>query len=226
MAHPKPRAGEGKYSPQLYNTYLHAERDDCLVRYLLARGFLAPHSNILDFGAGPGFLADAICRVLGEPDITCVESSESMAQHLSDKQYRVFHSLDAIDETLRFDVVIMKEVIEHVPNPINILYAIRRRMNQGAQIFISTPAGQHRTAHPNPQNLPAFNTPGHIQCFGERSLELALRSTGFRDFEFCYVDAFYPDHDESPTAVDERTRLAYKRFKEGRYPHLTFFGRA
>lgn len=225
-ANPPQGSGEGKFSDKLYETYLKAERDDNLVRFLHSMNFFNSYSKILDFGAGPGFLCDAIKRILKEPDITCVESSKSFVEHLISKGYQVFLDLESIPISVKYDAIIIKEVIEHLQDPVSVMRSIKEHIHENSKLLITTPAGDWATnSHPSRQNLGAYQERTHIHYFTEKSLKLCVKLVGFSRCDYCYIDSFYPANLDKKSAeqFDKRHINAYENYQKGRIAHLTYF---
>ncbi|MDY6802579.1 MAG: class I SAM-dependent methyltransferase [Cyanobacteriota bacterium] len=221
----EPSSGEGTYSDKLYTNYLKAERDDNLVRFLHSINFFNSYSKILDFGAGPGFLSDAIKRILGEEtNISCIEASKSFTEHLIGKGYTVYPNFDGLPQDFKFDSAMVKEVIEHLQDPVSLMTSLRKHQSENAQILITTPAGDWRDrSHPERAKLGVYQDKTHIQYFTEKSLKLCLKKAGFSYFNYCYLDVFYPNLDRNVLEVDKRAKTAYKNYHNGTYQHLTYF---
>jgi SAM-dependent methyltransferase len=216
-------SGEGTYSDKLYKNYLHAARDDKLVRFLHGMNFFNPFSRILDFGAGPGFFSDAVRRILIDPDITCVEASDSMRRHLESKGFRVFSQLEEVPSSEKYNSVIIKEVIEHVFDPVSILKGIKKIIAPNGKVLVTTPAGDHRSTCQQRNKFGAYQEKTHIHFFTESSLIYASRLAGFERVGYCYIDSFYPGLSQELYEIDRRTRQAYEKYSRGTYQHLTFF---
>ena len=123
-----------------------------------------------------------------------------------------------------FDAVIVKEVIEHVHDPVGLMRSVADRLAPGGSVFLSTPAAD-MPGRPDvrPTAMPAYRDPWHVQFFTLKSVGKWLAAAGLRDARYVYVDAFYGFQDQRPEAVDERTREAYRRHIEGCTSHFTVF---
>ena len=98
---------------------------------------------VLDIGAGNGLLG-RIVRAL-DPSITIdgVEPSEAGASQAAE-QYRTFHNGYAEDflrehPDLRYDVVVLNDVIEHLADPVAFLRGLREAVGPTASFLLSTP---------------------------------------------------------------------------------------
>lgn len=218
-----PKQGEGTGSLEvLKKTYLHKERDDELIRSFLRIGLIQPGAKVLDFGAGPGFLSDALRRVLnGQIVIDCVESSPIFRDYLLSKNYNLADELEAD----AYDLVILKEVIEHVDQPVEslekILYALNPRTGY---CYLTTPAGDWAgrcKAKSNRENWQTFKDPTHVHFFTEDSLLLSIKKAGFLSSQYIHIDEFYPPN-IGKKGSELRTNQAYINYERGSYPHLTY----
>jgi len=215
---PSPKAGEKNVFPRHWQV-----RDERLVSYLLSRNFFNQHSGILDVGAGPGFLLQAIKKILPDVHITCVEPSSFYTESLHCCEFSVYSNIEQIPEGKSYTSVIVKEVIEHVPNPLETLKKIKAVLSNTGEVFVSTPVGDFFPSSPHKHKLHTYTDPYHIHFFTRRSLEYCLRQAGFNHIRYCYVDSFYPADDNSLAAVNERTKNAYRKFFRGEPFHLTYF---
>jgi SAM-dependent methyltransferase len=78
----------------------------------------------------------------------------------------------------KFDVVSAIEVVEHAPQPLTVLREIRRALRPGGVFFLTT-----GNARPFAEKLTrwSYMTPEvHMSFFEPKTLELAMRSSGFR----------------------------------------------
>jgi SAM-dependent methyltransferase len=168
---------------------LYRRRNEALVGTWRRRGFLSEDSRLLDVGAGTGHLVRTVRRLLPRTRICCVEQSPTLASGLAEQGFEVLRDLAALPAERRFDAVLLIEVVEHVADPVALLAQLRRRLAPGGRIFLTTPCGELRTGS---RRTNAYDTPEHVHFFTEASLRLAVRSAGFADVAYEYVDALYP----------------------------------
>ena len=182
---------------------MYAERNERLVAFWEERKFVTGSSRMLDVGAGTGHLARSVRGKLPEIEMHCVEESENLRGRLERQGLTVSKELDSISSNRSFDAVLLIEVIEHVADPVNFLNRLRKHLNPGGQIFLTTPCGELRNGS---RATNAYDTPEHVQFFTEKSLRLAIQKAGFRDITYEYIDALYP-HGASVLSL-----AAFKRF--------------
>ena len=168
---------------------MYAERNERLVAFWEDRRFVTGSSRLLDVGAGSGHLARSVRRRLPGIEIFCVEESEPLRDRLGHQGLTVSKNLDSISPDRSFDAVLLIEVIEHVPDPIDFLDRLGRCLNPKGRMFLTTPCGELRNGS---RATNAYDTPEHVQFFTEKSLRLAVKKAGFRDITYEYIDALYP----------------------------------
>lgn len=122
---------------------------------------------VLDFGCGDGKLLNVLLeigwRTFG------IEPS-------SDVAFLRHSRLETIPSTPQFDLVLMHHVLEHMPQPLDILRALSRAMKPGAAMFISVPRldtlPQHRDFHY------CVNARTHLVSFSQACLRELLARAG------------------------------------------------
>jgi cyclopropane fatty-acyl-phospholipid synthase-like methyltransferase len=182
---------------------MYAERNERLVAFWEERQLVTGGSRILDVGAGTGHLARSVRRRLPGIDIHCVEESVTLRDRLDHQGFAVSQNLDAISSDRSFDAVLLIEVIEHVPDPVDFLNRLRGLLDPKGQVFLTTPCGELRNGS---RATNAYDTPEHVQFFTEKSLRLAVEKAGFSSITYEYIDALYP---WSPNVLSFAT---FKRF--------------
>lgn len=207
----------------LEKNYLQSERDKHLVEELISHGLIWEGIRILDYGAGPGFLSGALRNEFGfDIDLDCYEPSPVFIQYLIDKKFRCVTDLSKNE----YDFIIMKEVIEHIDDPIESISRLRGCLNRDyGKIFLSTPAGdwsrKRGTTAANRDHWATFRDKSHIHFFTEESLTLLMNKLGFRRLDYVYFDNFYPKNIGQPGAK-KRYLDAYRANRNGKSPHLTY----
>ena len=198
---------------------LYTQRNRRLIEFFVAAGFLRPGSRVLDVGAGAGHIADAIRQRLPDAAMTCVEGDPASQASLRARGYPCQAALDGPGEA--FDAILLIEVIEHVPRPIEFLTACAARLAPGGRLFLTTPCGQ--TARGN-RRTRAYDTPEHVQFFTEASLRRACAEAGLALEGFQTLTLMYPRRPGWRAAIDTlKHRLVglRERFIERR--HLISF---
>src|SRR5262249_26617361 len=142
--------------------------------------------RLLDIGAAQGALLEEAAR-LGF-DAEGVDHCEDNVQRACAKGLKVKHlSVEDLDDESAFDVITMMDIIEHLPNPVDVLKRVARALKPGGELVVYTP--NHRAAvvllarglHACGIRFPVREIFGrnHICFFDDQSLPRALTSTGF-----------------------------------------------
>lgn len=150
--------------------------------------------SILDIGSGPGFfLLEGKKRgwkTLGiEPSKQAVENSKSLGLDIIEDLF----SPSLANESGKFDVVHMNNVLEHIPDPRSILKAIYNLIKHGGLLCVSVP----NDYNPFQQVLREVCNyepywvapPEHINYFNVESLERLFKKMGF---EVILKEATFP----------------------------------
>jgi len=141
--------------------------------------------KLLDVGCGPGqFLL--IARQRGWT-VAGVELAHAAAQQARSYDLDLFEG--RIDEFASctdtcFSAVTCFEVLEHVPDPVEMLLNIRRLLDGDGLLVISVPNSDDRFCLR--QDDPASMPPIHLNFFNRRSLQAALTRAGF-ETTWCYT---------------------------------------
>jgi SAM-dependent methyltransferase len=165
----------------------------------------SPCGQLLDVGCGGGhFLArmkELGWQVRGvEPDAEAV----SMAR---ERDLNVFHGMlaDARFPANEFDAVTMNHVIEHVPDPIELLQECRRVLKTSGRLVIVTPntasLGRSRFA----RAWRGWEPPRHLFLFTPKTLRLSAERAGLQ------IETLRTTARLAPPMWMESTRLCDKR---------------
>ncbi len=105
---------------------------------------LAQNARILDFGAGAGCIGEAL-KALGYDQIYAVELDRSVHPRLNSIYKEVSESVDSLQQP-QFDVLLVMDVLEHVPNPEALLNELIKKISPGGSIILSLPNVGHWSA--------------------------------------------------------------------------------
>ncbi len=98
-----------------------------------------------------------------------------------------FEHRDVADVAAEFDVIYCSEVIEHLPQPIPFLRALRSILAPGGVVFLTTPDMGHRSLPRGARDLIAteeIRPPEHLLYLGRPALSAMLEESGFGDVRF------------------------------------------
>jgi 2-polyprenyl-3-methyl-5-hydroxy-6-metoxy-1,4-benzoquinol methylase len=80
-----------------------------------------------------------------------------------------------------FDVIVMTELVEHLPEPRPFLRQAKRLLSPGGLLYLTTPNGQGLSGRLLGIQWSAAAPPEHLHLFSPRSLGLLLAAEGFGD---------------------------------------------
>jgi SAM-dependent methyltransferase len=98
-----------------------------------------PEARLLDVGCGTGWLADHFrdyTGLDGSPDAVAAATARDRNVRLHD----VAEPLPVEDAS--FDGVVMKDLLEHVPDPVALVREVHRVLRPGGRVFASSPDAQ------------------------------------------------------------------------------------
>ncbi len=149
----------------------------------LIRQHLVSGAEICDFGAGSGHFAelllkDGLATGVYEPS---PRRGETLWSKLS--RYERFLGVIGPDDARLFDVVIMAEVIEHVPDRVldQTLERVRRLLRTGGTVIVTTPNDENivQAQLLCPECRRTFHPWQHVRSYTYQSLEKQLKDYGF-----------------------------------------------
>ena len=150
---------------------------------LLARTRLGRYrlsGRLLDVGCGAG----AVLRTMSAEGWHAEghEISEAVADRLQKEGFRVhIGPLEDLDVgPVLFDVLVMSEVIEHLPAPHVTLKAAHRLLRPGGALYLTTPNFGSLSRRVLRDQWRAIQLPEHLSYFDPRSLRALLLRADFR----------------------------------------------
>jgi len=78
-----------------------------------------------------------------------------------------------------FDAITMSHLIEHVPDPIELLKECRRILKPGGRVVVTTPNSSSWAHRLMKEHWRGLEPPRHLHVFGPSSIEQTLRKAGF-----------------------------------------------
>ncbi len=183
--YPPPRVCDGFYSSAFYGNYRTLEdRRRGRDRYFSASMYTDPRElasliaayspeTLLDYGCGTGAF---LLRLREEFGIRG-DGLEIGAQ-ARDAARRYGLRLAATARELpqsSYDMVLLLEVIEHVPDPVAFLEGIAGLIAPGGRLVITTPAVDNPVARWLPGICDHYTAPSHVSLFTVRSIDRLLR---------------------------------------------------
>jgi 2-polyprenyl-3-methyl-5-hydroxy-6-metoxy-1,4-benzoquinol methylase len=143
---------------------------------------VAPGARILDVGCGAGYFLRIANRLGAIAE--GIEPSEVAAQRAKDVGLSVFQGTleDFADRfpDRQYDLITSNHVLEHVPEPVRTLSAMRRLLAPRGLIWIGVPNAACSFCQTMKGNWHSADLPYHLMQFTPQSLEHAGRLAGLR----------------------------------------------
>lgn len=183
--------------------------------------------SVLDFGCGPGSFLALLRDEFGFQDVHGLDINRDSAEIA--RRFYGIPVAGSIDELRRsvYDVVLLIEVIEHIPDPAQFLSKVATLIKPGGRLLITTPAVGNPIGRWLPAQCPHYVAPNHVSLFTQRSLRLLLERCSLQierielDEEFWLLTAaayaaFYELDFASPTNDGDQSDLLYRPNALGR----------
>lgn len=169
----------GKYD------YYHVESIDAVTKAAIPwpmRRFLSQHpasGQLLDVGCSTGKFMLAANRAGWTVSGVELSASAAKTAHAVTQAQVWTGTIEEIDPSLSFDAVTAWEVLEHLPDPVAFLAAIRSRLKTGGRLGLSVPNWQSPWMRQSaaPEHWPPF----HLTYWTPLTLHGLLASAGLQD---------------------------------------------
>jgi len=146
---------------------------------------LSKDAKVLDIGAGSGAIG-AQLKQGGFTNLNAVEIDARARDHIQPIYHRVEDSIQPFQrENAKFDLVLLLDVIEHMPNPKEFLEQVRGLVKENGIAIVSVPNIAHWSVRV-PLLFGIFNytergllDKTHLQFFTRRRLHDMVASAGF-----------------------------------------------
>jgi len=154
------------------------------------RGIEGKSLHVLDVGGGTGWLADiarsADSRVV---DTWVVDLDDTARMRAEANGHRFLHGrIEDFESPEKFDLILMLNLIEHLPRPDLILERAARMLSSNGRIVIKTPNFRSLDAilfrH---RSWGGYHCPRHFVLFSHESLTRALSVAGLTAEQFFYT---------------------------------------
>lgn len=185
--------------------------------------------RLLDVGCGVGHFLN-VMKLFGW-DTWGIEQDFD-AKQVANKQHHI------IDEHIlrnnnnlhdSFDLITMTQVIEHIPNPKDLLVAIHKILKNTGTIYITTPNAGSHIALKYGIDWRGLECPRHVCLYNPNSLKQLLMSTGY-EIEICRTRFAPSDWFESHILRTQRVKnknsflekLNYRKYFYFLFPNILF----
>lgn len=142
------------------------------------------HALILDYGCGDGrFIKEAAKQTSGWVFWGFEMAAHKQSYVAPDGRVTIIRGSfeDLLGALPRCDVITMNHVLEHLPDPLAVLSALHRRMNDGAMMEGQTPAADSLERQVFRTRWSGFHAPRHTVVFSRKGLKQILTKAGFAD---------------------------------------------
>ncbi|MEH2508998.1 2-polyprenyl-3-methyl-5-hydroxy-6-metoxy-1,4-benzoquinol methylase [Nitrobacteraceae bacterium AZCC 1564] len=179
------------YPPNYYSFHVDSGRSIAqrIKQFLDDRAFAALTRDIkgtslaaLDVGGGSGWLLNDLKRADPRVDRTAVVDIDTRAEGIARANGHSYHltTFERFDTNERFDVILMLNLIEHVPDPVAVLRKAKELLRPGGRIWIKTPNFDALDARIfKNRSWGGFHTPRHFVLFTRDSLVRHCEAAGF-----------------------------------------------
>lgn len=166
------------------------DRNYKIIDYILGQRSIDPGAKVLDLGSGTGHIAKSFIE--RGFDAICVEPSHEARKVLNKYGLVNYPYLSDVPDEERFEIIMLSEVIEHLPSPVEVLKEAQGRLNKQGMIFISTPCSRGLKSILKRESSAAYSDPTHIHFFTSNSLETCFKLAGFSTYQRHYLDFMVP----------------------------------
>lgn len=136
--------------------------------------------RILDAGAGLGLFSQTVKSHYPSADIVSLDPSSFAVEHLKSLGLNAVHSeLESYQTEEPFDGVFMREVLEHLYDPVRAVRNIARQMVPGGIFFYTT--GNSDTVN-SMKDWGYVRPAGHIVYYNRKSASILLHKCGFTTY--------------------------------------------
>jgi 2-polyprenyl-3-methyl-5-hydroxy-6-metoxy-1,4-benzoquinol methylase len=149
------------------------------------------NKSYLDFGCGLGGVLEMAKEVTS--DISGLEPQKTVNQSLKKLNYNMFESVDEIiDANIKFDVITLFHVFEHLHNPIETLEKIYKILNDDGYLIIEVPNANDSLL--TLYNLESFKKytfwSEHLVLHTKSSVKKYLKKSGFKNIKVTGVQRY------------------------------------
>lgn len=148
--------------------------------------------KVLEIGSNIGFFADILAR--SDCDIKTVELNDK-CREFQKIIYGIesYHSLDEIAADEQFDAIVMVDVLEHIPYPVNFVKSLKSHLRPSGVLFLQFPNKNSLAAKIAGNRWPWWSAPDHLYHFSEAAVRVLAEKC---DFNAVHIDKHSPALDD------------------------------
>jgi 2-polyprenyl-3-methyl-5-hydroxy-6-metoxy-1,4-benzoquinol methylase len=152
------------------------------------------HSNrmLLDFGCGTGEFIRVAKSYRWQT--TGVEpSSKARQEALPEISQDILPTLQEINSDVKFDVITLWHVLEHIPDLNDTLHQLKSRLNEHGTLFIAVPNHSSNDGNHYKENWAGYDVPRHLWHFDRHSMKNLIEKNSLvvRKIIPMRLDAYY-----------------------------------
>ena len=142
--------------------------------------YLNPGVTVLDYGCGGG--VSLLEMQLNGINAFGLEADSNVQQVKDGLGLNILiGTLDAMPfDGVKFDAVILNQVLEHIPDPIILLNKLDVRLNDGGRVFLSFPNAKSIFAKTFGRKWINWHIPYHLHHFNPKSVKLFVKKAGWK----------------------------------------------
>ena len=151
------------------------------IMHRFKKGVVKRHSSdkkLLDYGAGTGnfarFMSDNAYKVYA------VESNSRALIIAANKGLTVFSDLKEVSFKVRFNVISLWHVLEHISDPENTLLDLRSRLEKNGKLFVAVPNFKSYDSQYYKAFWAALDVPRHLWHFTTPGVQMLMDQSGFK----------------------------------------------
>lgn len=159
---------------------------DLLIKYLISCN-VSLNSSILDIGAGNGMQLFQLYKK-GFKNLTGIDPF--IEQDISfDNHFKVYKKDINNIGTQKYNLILLNHVIEHVPNPSNLLKICNNILSENGKLIIRTPVLNGYAWEYYKEYWVQLDAPRHLTIFNESSLINLATKNNFK-IEYTFYDSY------------------------------------
>lgn len=150
-----------------------------------------PVGTILDYGCGTGeFIHHMVSN--GWESFAIEPSDEARGKIKKHNNLTTFKSIDQLPEK-KFDIITLWHVLEHVPNPDQLMQQLKQQLKEGGLIFVAVPNHEAFDAQHYKKHWAAYDVPRHFWHFAKNNMTHLLDNQQLllKEVLPMKLDAFY-----------------------------------
>ena len=161
-------------NPHLVHKFYERNR----IRFLRNKRYLQSQSKVLDVGCSTGMFL-RVLKDQGYQNVVGVDVSQEQVTHCREvNKIQAYKNLYEIPAGEEFDLISLYAVLEHVPNPIEVLQQSVERLKSDGHLIIDVPNYRSVYRVLSRKKWLWLIPPVHLQYFNPRSMEKMARNAG------------------------------------------------